>query len=81
MELADAVKPAIEKIGGRYLSSSSLEMEMTVCAIEPSDRSEKGGRTCIGTVLVLLATDRACTGVGGVSVGVYVSQCSQHSQQ
>ena len=54
---------------------------MTVCAIEPSDRSEKGGRTCIGTVLVLLATDGACTGVGGVSVGVYVSQCSQHSQQ
>ena len=74
MELADAGKPAIEKIGGRYLSSSSLEMEMTVCAKE-------GGCTCAGTVLLLLVTDRACTGVGDDSVGVYVDQCSQHSQQ
>jgi hypothetical protein len=70
--------------GGRFLSSSSLEMEMTVGAIEPSDRSEKGGRTRAGTkmrVLALLAIDGACAGVGGVSVGVYVIQCSQHSQQ
>ena len=66
---------------GRFLSSSSLETEMTVCAIEPSDRSEKGGRTCAGKVLLLLVTDKGCTGVGGVSVGVYVCQCSQHSQQ
>ena len=75
------ISAAAVDCAGRYLQSASREMEMTVGAIEPSDRSEKGGRTCIRTVLVLLATDRACTGVGGVSVGVYVSQCSQHSQQ
>ena len=68
------ISAAAVDLSGRCLSSSSLEMEMTV-------RSEKGGRTCAGTVLVLLVTDTACLGVGGVSVGVYVSQCSQHSQQ
>ena len=52
----DAVEVAMENISaaavvraGRFLSSSSLETEMTACAIEPSDRSEKGGRTCAGT--------------------------------
>mgnify|MGYP007125883477 CR=1 FL=1 len=75
------ISAAAVDLSGRCLSSSSLEMEMTVGAIEPSDRSEKGGLTCAGTVLLLLVTDRACAGVGGVSVGVYVCQCSQHSQQ